>query len=67
MAIRRTGGCPENLLKKLEKVPRRKIAHHHQVRADDTAIVVLVDYHTQRNLTNRFANNYRRIWTTIEK
>ena len=42
------------LEKKLEKVLRRKIARHRPVRADDTAIVVLVTDRTQRNSTKRF-------------
>lgn len=43
------------LEKKLEKVLlRRKIAHHCQVRANNTAIVVSVNDRTYRNLTKRF-------------
>jgi hypothetical protein len=37
------------LEKKLEKVLRREIARHRRVRVDDTAIVLPVNDHTQRN------------------
>lgn len=53
------------LEKKLEKVLRRKIARHRQVKPDDTAIVVSVNDRTQRNLTKRF-DDTDITWTAIE-
>lgn len=53
------------LEKKLEKVLWRKVACHRWVTADDTAIVVLVNDCTQRNLTKRF-DDTDIIWTAIE-
>lgn len=54
------------LEKKLQNILDQKVPRDARVRADDTAIVVLVNDRPQRNLTKRF-NKSDIVWAAIEK